>query len=612
MAEHRDDDAWRILLEILRGARAGGGLMSENEAELTFGYTCIASAVSELMERPSVRLTEELFDHLAGLHPELTSIFACSEFGTSARVLNTLAGRLANESDIDGDVLGKILLSHSLYSDAEFDPRAFLAAAPDLAWRAYLGMMSSHVVLTPKAYAMRRRLMELGPQLEDVDVPFESLDLVSRIYFLCSYDDTHGKHEIKRHLNRVFRKSLAAIGVTEPVLPTRRPSGTRPTVVVPVEQFKSNHAMYRCYAPSIRQLREDFRLVLVCPPGGVDRESRKLFDRVVALPFEPTGFRRAVVEIGKLAPDIVYYPSVGMDATVIALANLRLAPIQIASPGHPATTMAPTIDYVAVDQLYLGDPSLFSETVMVLEAGAYQCEMRPDVKPVEPVIREHADPVRVAVPSAAFKLNPTFMATLREIQDRSRRNVEFHFFPHTRGLKHHHITRRIRAWLPDARVYPGEHYNGYMANLNQCDLQAISFPFGGTNSTLDALAQGIPVFTLEQEELHSRCDAAMLRYAGAPEWLIAQSREEYVDTALRLIHGHEERVALSHGLLESDLEGLFFDWRYERHPKQVSELFTWLYDNHEMIQADGRKAWTAEARRLAARSRFDESTVGVT
>ena len=318
---------------------------------------------------------------------------------------------------------------------------------------------------------------------------------------------------------------------------------------------------------------------------------------MIALPFEPAGFRRAVAEIGKLAPDIVYYPSVGMSTAVIALANLRLAPIQIVSPGHPATTMMPTLDYVAVDRLYLGDPSLFSETVMVLEGGAYQCEMRPDVKPVEPVIREHADPVRLAVPSAAFKLAPTFMATLKEIQDRSRREVEFHFFPHTRGLNHHHITRRIRAWLPNATVYQGEHYNAYIANLNRCDIQAISFPFGGTNSTLDALAQGIPIFTMEQEELHSRCDAAMLRYAGAPEWLIAHSREAYVETALRLIHVDDERVALSHELLKSDLEGLFFDWQYQRHPKQVRELFTWLHENHEMIRADGRKLWTTEARR---------------
>lgn len=56
------------------------------------------------------------------------------------------------------------------------------------------------------------------------------------------------------------------------------------------------------------------------------------------------GFRTAVERIAATRPDMVYYPSIGMDPNIIALVNLRLAPIQIISLGHPATSNTDTID----------------------------------------------------------------------------------------------------------------------------------------------------------------------------------------------------------------------------------------------------------------------------
>lgn len=607
--EDRCEDACRHLVQLLKALDNGAGASPDDDAVLIGAYTRWAAAVTSLLTSQSFRLTHEFYCHLASTHRTLTALFGCSAFGNADHLLNIVANQLERGDRCDRAGLMKLLLSYSLYSEADLDLTRFLAVSPDLGTYAYFAVMSGYVVLTKAAHERRQRLLALGPQLERLDMPFETLRLVAQIWFLCSYDDGRGKHDIKRHLNGLFRASLADIGVREPMLPKERRRNCRPTVLLPIERFQSPHALYRCFAPAIRQLRKRFRLVLLCESGQMDERSRKLFDRAIELEFTAGGFRLAVDAIVKLAPDMIYFPSVGMSTAMIALANLRLAPIQVATLGHPATTHADTVDYVVVEPQHLGDPYLFSETVLLLADGGQQFEMRHDAVPVEPDVRERADPVRIAVPSTMVKLRPGFMEVCRTIQELSRRDIEFHFFPSGSGLRFHHLRKRIREWLAKAKVYPSDEYHPFIENLNRCDLQLVSFPFGGTNSSIDALRQGIPLVTLEGDEVHSRVEAAMLRRIDMPHWLIAHSHEEYIAAALRLIHDDEERVALSRGILQADLDGLFFDWSYEKQPRDFAELFWWVYENHEAIRADGRKVWTSAARNEVSSSLPDEAAV---
>lgn len=594
--EGRYDEACEFVLEFLDMVEAGGGIDTPDQAVRDQGYTWWASNIMALLSQPSLHLSDEAFSRLATRHRGLTNLFGCSDFGNADQLLRIMVSQIEAESGIDRDAVARALLSYSLYSEVDLDFKRFMETTPDIASRAYLGIMSGHVVLTESAFAKRRQLLAVGPQLAEVEIPFDWLDRVSMPWFLCSYDDGPGKHDIKVHLNRIFRAALAREGITDLLPPEPRPERERPTVVVAVERFESHHAMFRCYAPPIRQLKEHFDLVLLCEPGAVDSRARSLFEHVVQLPFTPSGFKRAVEDLARIAPDIMYYPSVGMSARIIAMANLRIAPIQIATMGHPATTMAPTIDYVAIEGHDVGDPELFSETLLILADGANQFEIRHDAVAIRPDIRERAETVRIAVPSSAFKLNPGFLSVCRRIQDESERPLEFSFFPTGTGLKHHHLEKRIQEWMPNARVYASTDYNTYIQNLNRCDIQLSSFPFGGTNSSMDALRQGIPIITIEGDEIHSRSDAWYIRRIDGPEWLIAHTHDEFVQAALRLIHDDEERVALSNAILAVDIDAKFHDWRYRLKPKDYSALFSWLYENHETIRADGRKVWTTEAR----------------
>lgn len=60
-------------------------------------------------------------------------------------------------------------------------------------------------------------------------------------------------------------------------------------------------------------------------------------------------------------------PSIGMDLTTIFASNTRLAPVQVIALGHPATTHSDFIEYVIVEDDYVG-----SENVSVSNYCVYR------------------------------------------------------------------------------------------------------------------------------------------------------------------------------------------------------------------------------------------------
>jgi protein O-GlcNAc transferase len=84
------------------------------------------------------------------------------------------------------------------------------------------------------------------------------------------------------------------------------------------------------------------------------------------------------------------------------------------------------------------------------------------------------------------------------------------------------------------------------AAYDAIDLALDPFPFNGGVTTCDALAQGLPVITLEGDRMISRQGSALLGAAGRSRW-IARSRDEYIALAVALSHRRTleaERAAL--------------------------------------------------------------------
>lgn len=585
-------ESWESIMAelygIFRQLRQGSGFFVE-EAYQEHLYTRLAGAITSFFTDPKCAFSPDGFISLCANHAILHAIFRASAYETMDHILACLGTRdEKNKEEVNfaGDhQVMKLLACWSLDSACEIPFEVISRNAPQLAAAAMVGMLSVGGSHTPKSYERRLMLMRQRDLIDAAPLHAALIQSAGDCYMHCSYTDAPDKHEIKRVLNRKVAEAVMSVLPVEEC--TRRlVRKERPTIVIPLEWFGNNHAMYRCYAPSILQLRERFRVVAVFRDNEeVNEEGQKVFDKCVKLGKDEASIAAVLRAIQDQEPDIIYYPSLGMAAWYVALSNFRLAPVQVISPGHPATSMSAAIDYIVSDGDLFGDASDYSEKLVPLPVGTVRYvpreeTMMPHVKPKDD------GAVRCAIPAMATKLIPPFLETLQEIEKAYGRTLEFHFFPNMTGMSHHVITKDLRRWFPKAIVHPRTTYEQYQAWLAECDVMLSTFPFGGTNSIIDCFLLGIPVITWEGPHVHGRSDASMMRRVGLPEWCIAHTREEYVLAALGILRDEVEREALRLHLRNYDVAGEFFG----DGPESVRGGFLAAFENiyEQELQKEGR------------------------
>lgn len=596
---NRHEDATGELVKIILAIKNGAGFQwSGFEHSIEALFTRICAAITSLFANPSYSLTTDGFVILAAHHATFHSLFRVSSFKNTDYLLNLIGKRLPDNPAAvkfeGGAEMPKFLLCWSLESWMDFSFEELAKTMPEHAAAALVGILGIGGIHTKKAYDRKCELLKLAHLIEAVP-PHESMVIpMCDVYMHCSYADVPWKHDIKRVLNRQFRRLLEMkvkehnLAIAERFTLTRK---ERPTIVVPVEWFGSHHAMYRCYEPSIRQLREHFRVVCIARESDVDDVSAQAFDKCVRIPPEKSSMFDLVGAVQAEEPDIIFYPSVGMAGWWVSLSNFRLAPIQVMCPGHPATTHSACIDYIVSDGDLFGDEALYSEKCIHLPVGTarYTNSATLDRKAYQ---RPNDGVVRIAVPAMATKLIPPFLEACKRINEAAQVPVQWHFFPNMIAMFHHLITSDLQAYVPNCVVHHRMAYADYMQALSQCDVMLSSFPFCGTNSVIDAYLVGMPVVCLEGREIHERSGASMNRRIGLPEWLNAHTVTEYIAAAARVIDGDFEREGLQAYLMATDVEGEFYGAGSDELRGGFGRAFVEIYEReiakHDERQQDQR------------------------
>jgi protein O-GlcNAc transferase len=251
---------------------------------------------------------------------------------------------------------------------------------------------------------------------------------------------------------------------------------------------------------------------------------------------------------------VLIYPEIGMDATTVKLASLRLAAVQCASWGHPDTSGLPTIDYYLSSDLMephdagdhyterlvrLPNLSIFYEPQEVLSVNADRGMFGLD-----------AGPVLYHCCQTLFKVLPQY----DEIYPRIAREVgdcKFLFAASNSSVTEQFRLRISRAF--ERFGLKADDYVVFLSYLDQPKYEALNRmsdvfldPIGwsGCTSTLEAIGCNLPVVACPGLLMRGRESGAILNMMGITE-TIAGSPDEYVMLAVRLAKDPEWRKQLS-------------------------------------------------------------------
>lgn len=541
---------------------AGGAL-----GEARFA-TRFCAAFGQLLLDPATPFDAAAYEQLVHHHRWIELLFSVSGFGSTDHLVALLSTGDRSGRRVPKTNLARFLLLYSAAAGMALDLDEAFAADGAVTVAAALGYLASRFCFTEEAQAFRERLLDWLPaRLEAVSLGTLALAGAASPYMHCSYAASPGKHRIKAPLIAQMRRACLEAGCPEcdPAAPP--PAAERPTIAVSAENLSEGHSIWRTHSRGVAALRGAFRVVGVLHAQHRSDAVDALFDEVIPIAGEG-GFLGVVKatagEILARRPAAMLHLGVGLSSHVIALASLRLAPVQAASFGHTATTMSPAIDAMLLPGDFVGDPTLFSERLVRLPAGAFPYRLREDVdfaaiRARAAGARTPGRPVRIAVPASAMKLTPPVFDALARAAAAAKSPIQFRMFPlGVSGLGQAELARRLAARLPMAVVGEELPYEAYLAALAACDLFVCPFPYGNMNSIVDAVMMGLPGVCLDGPEAHSHADVAYFRRLGLPDALVASDLDAYVAQVVRLADDADWRATCRAAAARVDAGHPFF------------------------------------------------------
>lgn len=271
--------------------------------------------------------------------------------------------------------------------------------------------------------------------------------------------------------------------------------------------------------------------------------------------------------------DVIVYPEVGMDATTFVLAGQRLAPVQCAGWGHPVTTGLPTIDtyFTSGEMEPAGAQAHYRERLFPLPGLGTRY-----AAPADPGIDSAAARAACGLPAAAplllcgaslFKIHPDNDALFAQVLA-ALPGAHLVLFEGRHPALTAAYLRRLdqacaAAGVPAAtqrvRVLPQCEHARFLQVNRACDVMLDTLHWSGGNTSLDALACGLPIVTLPGRFMRGRQSAAMLRAVGLED-LVVDAPGAYVQRVAELVDDRGARDRFRRRI-ESARGALFDDAR---------------------------------------------------
>jgi len=314
-------------------------------------YNRLAAAITALLCDRDLTLTPAECAMLLSYKSGLRRIFGCSSFGHMDHILINagICDEALNLLRTDDDAIQKLLVCISLDGDLQINLAKTASITPQLTMYAVLGLLhGADQTFSNLSEAKVDHLLDACDSLIDVKPDEFMVDRFPSPWMQCSYFSSPRRHQLKKLLNHLignwqqqFLNPSVAEAMNQAFI-----AREKPRMLVLLERYRSLHAVYRSFHAYIERFGQDFELVALVDAGNIDETAAQDFSSIEYIKVDSAEELNSIVhQVNGLSPDVIFYPSVGMAAWTILLANLRLAPIQIAAAGHPASTFSEHMDY---------------------------------------------------------------------------------------------------------------------------------------------------------------------------------------------------------------------------------------------------------------------------
>lgn len=250
--------------------------------------------------------------------------------------------------------------------------------------------------------------------------------------------------------------------------------------------------------------------------------------------------------------DVLIFPEIGMDPMTLKLACLRLAPVQMTSWGHPETSGLRTIDYYLSSDLMEPENAQEYYTERLVRLPNLSIYYSPiDVLPTtvkKGQLGVEDDETLYWCCQSLYKYLPEHDDVFPRIAKELGR-CKFLFVEYGRYRKGKQVTENVtqtfRQRLSHAFQKYGLDYQDYSIVLPRMGISTFagtagiadvfldSIGWSGCNSSLECIAQNLPIVTLPGDFMRGRHTMAILKMIGLEQTIVA-NKEDYVKIAVRL------------------------------------------------------------------------------
>lgn len=534
---------------------------------------------------PNWQPSQRIYQYLAMQKNFLTNVFAASSYHSTDHIVQNLG--LLGKSNYSVEEIKRILLVFTIESDIELPWGQLLQHIPNETAQALTGLCSSiSLQLSKRAQKNISALLNIVehlPTLESGEI--KNYGPLIKAFFNCSSLAHENKYNLKKWITKsiqvyvdkeitpIFKKRLKKDVKQKPFLKEQK-------ILFVHEQYKSGHAMYRCFHSMIKATTEKYTTVGLSTSRVVNNKAKQDFDQF----YEIEGdwqIHKFIEKILDIRPDIIIYPSIGMSEYVPFLGALRLAPIQVVLPGHPSSSYLDKIDYIINSDGDFTDDEIakiFTEKHIKLPKKSGRMAMLNFSQKEE---RKDGNIINIAINGVIQKVSNELIGMCTRLSQRSSAQLNFHFFMASpnQDIEYFAAKSMLRRFLPNAKLHSFTSYQNYMDILSSCSFALPTFPFGGSNSNIDLIRLGIPkLFIRDTNDLPGVADVLIWELVNEMSGY-CESVEDLEERALELIHSPEALKAITEKIKSIKLEDFGLINSEEKNDTRLVEAVSNLLDN---------------------------------